>query len=449
LRLFGGECYGLAVGSEIFATWGIELVHVKTGIALFGIVAVLCGCSSAFPTGGPYSWDVRAHNRVETDIDYTLVPVTDNVISILLAHETPDLSGAFTDRRPASEIKFGVGDIVSVRIFEASSGGLFIPNEAGARAGNFVDLPDQPVDKNGNVQVPYAGPVKALGQTPQQVQETIIARLRNRAIDPQAVVTLKDQRTSLVSVIGEVNSPTRLPVTAAGDRVLDAISRAGGPKFAGHETYVSLQRDGRRGTVSFLRLVHEPANNVYVRGNDTIFVYREPHTYVALGAFSAGSGFTPQQADINFDKEKLNLAEAVGKAFGLNDFSADPASIFLYRLEPKRVAAALGIDVTVEPTNIPIYTKAPVSYQEEAALPTTETDEGKYPVIYNINLRDPSGFFHAQRFRMRNHDVLFASNASSVEATKFLTYLRTVIATVREGNSMVQELKCKGVAGAC
>jgi polysaccharide export outer membrane protein len=424
-------------------------VRLTKGVGLLGILGILCGCS-AFPTGGPYSWDVRAHNRVETDIDYTLVPVTDNVISILLANETPDLSGAFTDRRPATEIKFGVGDIVSVRIFEAAAGGLFIPNEAGARAGNFVDLPDQPVDKNGNIQVPYAGPVKAVDQTPQQVQDTINARLRNRAIDPQAVVTIKDQRTSLVSVIGEINAPTRIPVTAAGDKVLDAISRAGGPKFAGHETYVTLQRGGRRGTVSFLRLVSEPANNIYVRGSDTIFVYREPHTFVALGAFSAGSGLSPQQSDINFDKEKLSLAEAVGKAFGLNDLSADPASVFLYRLEPKRVAAALGIDVSAEPTNVPIYTKAPLStYEQELALPTTETDEGKYPVIYNINLRDPSGFFHAQRFRMRNHDVIFASNASSVEATKFLLFLRTFIATVREGNSMVQELKCKGVAGAC
>jgi polysaccharide biosynthesis/export protein len=424
-------------------------VRAKPGIGLLGIAAILCGCS-AFPTGGPYSWDVRAHNRVETDIDYTLVPVTDNVISILLANETRDLSGAFKDRRPASEIRFGVGDIVSVRIFEAAAGGLFIPNEAGARAGNFVDLPDQPVDKNGNIQVPYAGPVKAADMTPQQVQETINARLRNRAIDPQAVVTLKDQRTSLVSVVGEVNAPNRLPVTAAGDRVLDAISRVGGPKFPGHETYVTLQRDGRWGTVSFLRLINEPKNNIYVRGNDTIFVYREPHTFVALGAFAGGSGIFPQQMDINFDKEKLTIAEAIGKAFGLTDLAADPASIFLYRLEPKRVAAALGIDVTVDPKNVPLYAKAPLStLQEQSGVPTTETDDGKYPVIYNINLRDPAGFFHAQRFQMRNKDVLFASNSSSFESTKFLTYLRTVVATVREGNALVNELKCKGAVGGC
>jgi len=422
-------------------------VRFITAIQLVGVAAVLSACS-AFPTDGPYSWDIRAHNRLEADIDYTLVPITDNVISILKANEPRDLKGAFGDRRPHTEIKFGVGDIVSVRIHEAAAGGLFIPAEAGSRAGNFIDLPNQPVDTNGNIQVPYAGPVKAVDQTPQQVQETIVARLRNRAIDPQAVVSLVDQRTSLVSVLGEVNAPARLPITAAGDRVTDSITRAGGPKYPGHETYVTLQRNGREASVSFLRLLEDPSNNIFIRANDTVFVYREPHSFIAVGAFG-GSGFqqNPTNGQVNFDKDKLTLAEAIGKAFGLNDLSADPAAIFLYRLESKKVAAALGVDVTKQPTNIPVYTKAPVSYQGEVYYPTTETDEGKYPVIYNLNLRDPSGFFLAQRFQMRNHDVLYVANASSVELTKALLVIRNVIGTVSDGNTMVFQLKCKGTVG--
>jgi polysaccharide export outer membrane protein len=33
---------------------------------------------------------------------------------------------------------------------------------------------------------------------------------------------------------------------------------------------------------------------------------------------------------------------------------------------------------------------------------------------------------------MRNKDVIFASNATSVEATKFMTYLRMIIGTVSD-----------------
>jgi polysaccharide export outer membrane protein len=414
---------------------------------LFGAVSLLSACSY-YPAQGPYSWDVRNHGRIESDINYTLIPLRDYVISILLANEPPDLSGAFTDRRAAAEIRFGVGDIVGVRIHEAAAGGLFVPSEAGSRAGNFIDLPDQPVDKNGNIQVPYAGPVKAADQTPQQVQDTIVARLRNRAIDPQAIVTLRDQRTSLVSVIGEVNAPTRVPVFAAGDRILEVIARAGGPKFQGHETYVSLQREGRKATVSFLRLINSPSNNIYVRGGDTIFVYREPHTFMAFGATGAtASGTASQNAQFAFDKENLSLAEAVGKSGGLLDSRADPASVFLYRLESKKAAAALGIDVTADPSRAPYATKAPLIYPAVDDYPTTETDAGLYPVIYVVNLRDPTGYFLATRFQMRNRDILYVSDAASVEVEKVLNHLRTGIATVREGNAMVFELKCKGTVG--
>ena len=80
----------------------------------------------------------------------------------VLANSTPGFSGMFTDRRPPMQIKFGIGDTVSVTIFEAAAGGLFIPSEAGVRPGNFVQIPNQNVDIRGNISVPYAGTVRAV-----------------------------------------------------------------------------------------------------------------------------------------------------------------------------------------------------------------------------------------------------------------------------------------------
>jgi polysaccharide export outer membrane protein len=352
------------------------------------------------------------------------------VLAVLKAYEPSGLRGVFTDRRPPAEIRFGVGDLVGVTIFEAAAGGLFIPPDAGARAGNFVNIPDQAVDRNGNIQVPYAGSIPAANRTPSQVQADIQARLQNRAIEPQVVVTLKEQRTSLVSVLGEVNAPTRLPVTAAGDRVLDAISRAGGPKNQGFETYVTLQRGDKKASVSFLRLLNEPANNIFIRPGDTVFLYREPHTFLAFGA-SGRNGQFP------FEKEKLTLAEAVARASGLLDERADPTSVFLFRLEPRKVAEAIGADPTKK-----------VEYVMPAVYNVRPDD--MVPVIYNVNLREPVGYFHATNFRMRNYDVLFVSNASSVEVLKVLQFVRIAISTVREGNFAVNELQCRGAVGpAC
>jgi polysaccharide export outer membrane protein len=64
----------------------------------------------------------------------------------------------------------------------------------------------------------------------------IVNNLKPRAIEPQAVVALVDQRASSVSVLGEVNTPTRFPANASGERLLDAIARAGGPRNPGYET---------------------------------------------------------------------------------------------------------------------------------------------------------------------------------------------------------------------
>jgi polysaccharide export outer membrane protein len=351
------------------------------------------------PVAGPESWDIRAGQRDPESLAYAQVKITPEVLGVL-ARASPRLTSVFSDRRPPKEIRFGVGDVVSVTIFEAAAGGLFIPIEAGVRPGNFITLPNQNVDSKGNITVPYAGAIRATGRTPADVQQSIVDALRNRAIEPQAVVALVEQRTSLISVLGEVNTPARFPASAAGEHILDAITRAGGPKGQGFDTWVMLERENRREIVPFGALVYEPANNIYVHPYDTIYVYREPQTFVAFGAAGA-------QGQFNFDAWRISLAEGVGKMGGLNDTLADPASVFLYRGETREVAEHLGVDVS--------RFEGPI-----------------IPVIYNINFRDPAGYLLATKFQMRNKDVIYASNAWGVESAKAMQHFRLLVATVND-----------------
>ena len=123
-----------------------------------------------------------------------------------------------------------MNDILSVTIFEAAAGGLFIPSEAGVRPGNFVNIPNQPIDTEGNITIPYAGKIKAGGRTPIQVQAEIENALKNRAIEPQALVAIANQNSSLITVLGDVGSPSRFPANYNAEHILDTIARAGGPK---------------------------------------------------------------------------------------------------------------------------------------------------------------------------------------------------------------------------
>jgi polysaccharide export outer membrane protein len=386
---------------------------IRKQIAL-AIIAIfpLVGCT-AFPVSGPQTEEIVSHasgvTEFVSDFQYELVSLKEETAEIANATNFTVLSSVFRDRRPAATVVIGVGDVVGVTIYEASAGGLFIPNEAGARAGNFVNLPNQTVDKAGFISVPYAGTIKAAGFTPSQVQAAIVERLLNRAIEPQAVVTVVEQRSQVVAVLGEVNSPARLPVTITGERLLDTIARSGGIRGNGVDLFVRLVRNGRQAEVHFPRLTAESRNNIYTQPGDTIYVYRDPPTFVAFGA--SGS-----QGQFGFDLERLTLAEAVAKAGGLLDDRANPGATFLYRRESHITAKRLGVDVRKYPG-------------------------GWVPIIYNINLRDPRSFFVAQRMTMRSKDVLFVSNAAAIETAKILQFLRIVLATARETNAARLEIR--------
>jgi polysaccharide biosynthesis/export protein len=351
---------------------------------------------------GPAASDILAGQRDPVSLNYAITKVTPKVIEIQ-AKNLPRLIGFKENRRPR-DITFGIGDVLGVTIFEAASGGLFIPTEGGVRPGNFVTIPNQAVDIRGDISIPYAGSIRALGRTQVEVQNTIVEALKNRAIEPQVVVSLVEQKTSMISILGEGRS-ARIPATASPERILDVISRAGmvttgtATGSAGAETWVLLERNGRRAITPFGALVYEPVNNIYIHPNDTIYLYREPQTFLAFGAVGA-------QQQIPFGTWRLSLAEAISRAGGLQDVQADPAAVFLYRGEARDVAEAMGIDC--KPYEGPVI-----------------------PVIYTINLRDPAGYFLASSFEMRNKDILYASNSFSVESTKFMNYLNTINATIQ------------------
>ena len=122
------------------------------------------------------------------------------------------------------------------------------------------------------------------------------------------------------------------------------------------------------------------------------------------GAVGQTSGLTGQFA---FDQERLTLNEAVAKAGGLSDTRANPAQVFLYRMEYREALERMGAD-----------------------LSKISPDLKFIPTIYRANFRDPSGFFFAQRFPMRHKDVIYAANSDSTEVIKFLFYLRAVTSTV-------------------
>jgi polysaccharide biosynthesis/export protein len=387
-----------------------------SGFLAIMTAAVIGGC--AMPVAGPHDWDITSGQYDSKNLVYALVRLTPRTVDILAA-SNPQIAGEFPDRRGPEAIRFGVGDILGITIFESGPGGLFISPQGGTATGNYVTLPNQAVDDRGNISVPYAGTLRAQGHTSLEVQQAIVNRLKDTALKPQAVVSLVDQRASSYSVLGEVRGAGRFAISASGERLLDAIARAGGLQVQGNEAWVMLEREGRRALAPFGAIVDVPANNIYVRAHDTIYVFREPQTFLAFGAVGVSTGGGSGSITVStgtlgarggqfpFDAWRITLSEALAKVNGLSDAVANPSSVFLYRGETRHVAELLGVDVS-------------------------KFDGPIIPIIYNVDLRNPAGYFLTSKFEMRNKDVIYVSNASSVESAKVMAFIKTIVDTATD-----------------
>jgi polysaccharide export outer membrane protein len=409
----------LATGSrslmERLSVTHVAFLRRFSGLFLAGMAAGLLPACSELPGTGPKSMAVNtfatAGLKSDAALPYAVVDISADTLGFLSQPSLIAFQGAFPDKRPKPEQVAGVGDVLNISIFEAAPGGLFTPaTAAGARPGNFVDLPAQAIDQKGSIYVPYAGEIPAAARTLPDIQQAIVARLRNRAIEPQVVVSLNQQHSSVVSVLGDVSTPGVLALNSVGERLLALVARAGGPKFEAIESYVTLQRDGKQVRVLLSRIVHDPRENIFIRPNDVIFITHEAPTFTALGALNQNVfGFN---SEITFDVETLTLSQAIGKAGGLNDQQSDPGEVFVYRYEDRTLLQKMGVD-----------TKR-FSYE-------------RIPTIYHVNLRDPSGILLAAGFQMRSKDVMYVANARVVDYYKLLNLINQTSASVSNVSTAV------------
>ncbi|MGU3361157.1 polysaccharide biosynthesis/export family protein [Methylobacterium sp. M6A4_1b] len=376
-------------------------------ILLMGLGAGACQpVAKDGPTKSSFidSADVIVQETAPT-ISYALVDLSAQAIQAsnrFTLSKNPAFSRGFMDRGPSRTGLIGYGDILAITIFEAASGGLFIPSEAGSRAGNFVQVPNQQVDAAGNIVVPYAGTIKVSGRTAQDVSSEIVQKLRNRAIEPQVVVSIAERRGNDISVIGEVNLPARIPLDPGGLKVLGAIARAGGPRNPAHETIVTIQRGGATGQSSLSTIVRDASQNVAVRPGDVIYVSREQKIFMVLGSTpSPGAIGGTNNRRFTFDNDNVTLAEAISKSGGLDGLRADAGAIFLLRYESREALQAMGVDTS--------------SYQGDLI-----------PTIHRANWTKAAGVFLTNDLYIRNKDIIYVAEHPTSDFAKLSAVFRSV-----------------------
>ena len=374
-------------------------------IAVIGVLAgmIVAGCSS-LPTAGPTASDVKHQEIKDNEVRFGLIDIDDNVVAALLASGRESFHTRFKKYGRPPQPRIGVGDSVVVSIWEAAGGGLFgsSPTDHVSAGSRSVTIPEQMVGQDGGISVPFADRVPVAGRLPVEVQKTIERRLAEKAIEPQAIVTVTRSITSSATVTGEVIAGARVPLSLKGDRLLDLIAAAGGAKTPLYETFVRLSRDGVTATIPMELLVSDPAENIYVYPGDVVTLVRLPQSFTAFGA-------TGQNTQVNFTAEKMTLVEGLAKAGGLLDLRSDPAGVFLFRFEPPGIVKTLG-------------------------RPQLGTGpDGFSPVVYRLDLSDAKSYFLAQRFPIHDKDIIYVANAELNELQKFFTLLNTLTGPVITG----------------
>ena len=363
---------------------------------------VLAGCT-ALPSDGPRTRDITSAESSKS-LDFLLVDVDKDVAEYQARRKPHSFSKTFGKGRPMPLNTIGVGDLLAVSIWEAGDNGLFNRSERQQQA-----LSSLQVDANGLIFVPYVGWIKASGQSPAAVQNAIEKALEGKAIQPQAMVQIKEYNSASVTVIGSVNRPGPIPLSVKGDQLLDVLARAGGPREAAHLASISVNRRGSTASMLLRELQNDPRQNIYLRPGDEIFVEPTQPTFTLFGAVNK-PGRHP------FASERVSIIEAFASGSGLVDLRADARGLFLFRYEPRAVADKIRPGHRFHKHNV-------------------------VPIVYRFSLKDPQSFFFAQLFPVRNKDVFYVANAESIRVQKLSTLFRAFTSSVSGGADAIVDVK--------
>jgi Periplasmic protein involved in polysaccharide export len=352
--------------------------RMTRAVVLAAVTASLSAC--ALPRSGPTKKEIFAGSVLEQG-DAFVVSVNDRVNAVTAINQQLGFSAAFQNAGVIGSDTIAPGDVLSLTIWENVDDGLL----AGAGA-NATVLSEVQVDGAGFIFVPYAGRIKAAGNSPEAIRRLITEKLDTQTPDPQVMVTRAAGDGATVTITGKISGQGVYPIQRPTRRLTSMLAHAGGPSVEPDVAQVKVIRGTKSGVVWFQDLYDNPKYDIPLRDGDRILVEADPRSFTALGA-------TGGQSVIPFESRNLSALEAIAQVGGLRTNSADPTGVFVFRNEPETIAKqVLGRDDIV----------------------------GAQRLIYVLDLTQPNGLFLARDFLIRDGDTLYVTEAPFTQWQKTL-----------------------------
>jgi polysaccharide export outer membrane protein len=331
--------------------------------------AVLTSCG--LPKVGPNKKQIFS-GSVQQDGDAFVIAVNDRVTRAIAVVPALGFSQQFQNAASIGSDTIQPGDVLGLTIWENVDDGLLASD-----AQNSTLLETVQVDGDGFIFVPYAGRIKASGNSPEAIRRIITEKLEEQTPDPQVEVRRVAGDGSAVSLVGAVGGQGVYPIERPTRTLSTMLARAGGVTIEPEIAQITVIRGADRGRIWFQDLYTNPELDISLRGGDRILVEEDTRSFTALGATGA-------QARVPFEKQNLSALEAIAQVGGLVSTASDPTGVFIFRNEPEEVAEqVLGRDDLI----------------------------GAQRMIYVMDLTEPNGMFVARDFVIRDGDTLYVTEA--------------------------------------
>ena len=355
--------------------------------AVMGAVLLVTACG--LPRSGPSKKEILA-SSIERGGTTHVVMVNDHVTRTANYAPAYGFSNEFRSAAAVGADTIRPGDVLGLSIWENVDDGLLASMGSSSTA-----LEQLQVDSNGYIFVPYAGRVRAAGNTPDELRGIITQQLETQTPDPQVMVTRMAGDGATVSVMGRVNAQGVYPIERPTRSLSAMLARAGGVGIEPEIAVVTVKRGNSSGRVWLKDLYSSPSNDIALRPGDVVLVEEDQRSFTALGAIGG-------QTKVPLGNEQINAVEAIALVGGLSTALADPKGVFVLRDEPQAVArAVLG----------------------------SNTVQGTQRMAYILDLTRPDGLFLARDFMIRDGDTVYVTEAPFVQWQKSI---RSVTGTASE-----------------
>ncbi|WP_424939684.1 polysaccharide biosynthesis/export family protein [Aliiroseovarius sp. S253] len=367
--------------------------HLILATAVFALGA--CG----LPRTGPTKQEIYA-GSVQNNGNSFIVDVNDRVTRATAVAPALGFSQAFQNSGVVGSDTIRAGDTLSISIWENVEDGIL------TTAGAPALLEQVQVDGAGNIFIPYAGRVKAAGNSPEAIRRVITSKLADQTPDPQVTVRRMAGDGATVSITGAVSGQGVYPIERPTRTLNAMLARAGGVSIEPEIAKVKVIRGAKTGEIWFEDLFKYPQMDIALRGGDRILVEADTRTFTALGA-------TGTQSRVGFASQTISAVEAIAQVGGLSPATADPTGVFVLRDERAEVAnAVLG----------------------------RKDLSGSQRMVYVLDLTATNGLFMARDFVIRDGDTVYVTEAPYTQWSKVLTALTGSLSTAGSIAALNQSL---------